>query len=136
VRRAQPEQVLQRQIAQFLAVALDGNSWFSSLPLGGGGKLRGAILHGLGVKRGLPDMLVVNDGRVVWLELKSAKGRISEGQQECHAALARARCPVAVVRSLEDAIDALQRAGVPLRIAGETTPGVTRDPLALREVAV
>lgn len=117
MRRAKPEQALQRQIAQFLAVALDGNSWWSSMPLGGGGRLRGAILHGLGVKAGLPDVLVINDGRAIWLELKSAKGRLSVGQQECHAALARARCAVAVVRSLDDAIEALQRAGVPLRIA-------------------
>ena len=114
MRRSQPEQALQRQVAQFLTLALDGNSWFSSMPLGGGGRLRGAILHGLGVKRGLPDVLVVNDGRAIWLELKAAKGRLSPGQQECHAALASARCTVAVVRSLDDVIEALQRAGVPL----------------------
>lgn len=115
MKHAQPEQALQRQIAQFLAVALDGNSWWSSMPLGGGGRLRGAILHGLGVKPGLPDMVVVNDGRAIWLELKAAKGHVSPAQQECHAALARARCPVAVVRSLDEAIEALQQAGVPLR---------------------
>lgn len=113
--RAQPEQALQRQVAQFLAVALDGNSWFSSMPLGGGGRLRGAILHGLGVKRGLPDMLVINDGRAIWLELKAAKGRVSEGQQDCHAALSSARSPVAVCKSIDDVIAALVAAGVPLR---------------------
>lgn len=114
MRKPQPEQALQRQVAQFLAVALDGNSWFSSMPLGGGGKLRGAILHGLGVKRGLPDVLVINDGRAIWIELKVGKGRVSEGQRECHLALARARCPVAVCRSLNEVIMALTDAGVPL----------------------
>lgn len=116
MRRAQPEQALQRQVVQFLAVALEGNSFFTTIPLGGGGRLRGAILHGLGVKRGLPDVLVINDGRAIWLELKAKRGFVSEAQRGCHAALASARCPVAVVRSLDDVIEALQRAGVPLRV--------------------
>lgn len=135
MKRPQPEQALQRQVAQFLAVALDGNSWFSSMPLGGGGRLRGAILRGVGVKRGLPDVLVVNDGRTIWLELKSDKGRVSPEQRECHAALASARSSVSVVRSLDDAIEALQRAGVPLR-AHLDAPPVTRDTVQLhtREV--
>lgn len=115
MRRAQPEQVFQRQVAQFLAVSLAGNSWFSSLPLGGGGRLRGAILHGLGVRRGLPDVLVINDGRAIWLELKSDKGRLSQAQQACHSDLIRARSSVAVCRCLEDVVAALNAAGVPLR---------------------
>lgn len=117
MRRAQPEQALQRQVAEFLSVALAGNSWFSSMPLGGGGRLRGAILHGLGVKAGLPDVLVVNDGRAIWLELKARNGRVSTGQQLCHNDLSRARCPVAVCKSLDDVIAALRAAGVPLRIS-------------------
>jgi hypothetical protein len=116
-RRAQPEQALQRQVAQFLDVALAGNSWWSSMPLGGGGRLRGAILHGLGVKPGLPDIAVVNDGRVIWIELKAPKGRLRAHQIACHRALSMARCPVYICRSLDDVIAALRSAGVPMRIA-------------------
>lgn len=133
-KRAHPEQTLQRQVADFLSVALAGNSWWSTMPLGGGGSIRGKILRGLGTRAGLPDLLVVNDGRAIWLELKSKNGRLSEVQQECHAALARARCPVTVCRHLDDVIAALRAAGVPLKLAGETW--VTPDPLVFRDRAV
>jgi len=106
---------LQRQIAQFLAVGLAGNSWFSAFPLGGGGKVRGAILRSMGTKEGTPDLIVINDGRAIFLEVKSYTGAVSEAQKRCHAELRRARCPVYVVRSLDEVVNALTASGVPLR---------------------
>jgi hypothetical protein len=116
VRRA-PEQALQRQIAQFLDAALAGNAWYSTIPLGGGGKVRGAILHGMGVKAGVPDMVVIDAGRATWLELKASKGVTSDEQKACHTALRQAGCAVYVIRSLDEAIIALRECGVPMRIA-------------------
>jgi hypothetical protein len=111
------EQTFHRQIADFLTVALGGTATFSTLPLGGGGQLRGAILHGLGVKPGLPDIAVWDAGRTIFLELKAPSGRLSPVQSECHTDLRRARCPVAVVRSLDEVIAFLKAHGVPLRVA-------------------
>jgi hypothetical protein len=116
-KRRAPEQALQRQIAQFLDAALAGNAWYSTIPLGGGGRVRGAILRGMGVKAGVPDMVVVDAGRAIWLELKARKGRVSDEQTACHKALRRAGCAVYVIRSLDEAIIALRECGVPLRIA-------------------
>jgi len=115
--RRAPEQALQRQIAQFLDVALGGTAWYSAIPLGGGGRVRGAILHSTGTKEGTPDMCVVDAGRVLFLELKSPKGRVSPAQEACHRALRRAGAPVYIIRSLDEAIAALRQAGVPLRVA-------------------
>ncbi len=116
-KRRAPEQALQRQIAQFLDAALGGSAWYSTIPLGGGGRVRGAVLRAAGTKAGIPDMLVVDAGRVIWLELKAPKGRLSVDQIVCHQELRHARCAVYVVRSLDEAIASLRMAGVPLRVA-------------------
>ena len=112
-----PEQILHRQIAVFLDVALAGNATWTTIPLGGGGKLRGSILKGLGAKQGFPDVMVLDAGRAIFLELKAPKGRVSPAQEACHRALRRAGAPVYIIRSLEEAIAALRQAGVPLRVA-------------------
>ena len=117
--RRHPEQALQQHVARFLTVALTGDAYFSALPLGGGGRLRGAILKGMGTAKGLPDIIVLNEGRAIFLELKAPKGRVTEAQHECHAALKRAGCPVYVCRSIDDVERALRDSGVPLRIVGE-----------------
>jgi hypothetical protein len=113
-----PEQILHKQIAAFLDVGLGGNATWTTIPLGGGGKLRGSILKGLGVRRGFPDVAIFDGGRALFLELKAPKGRVSDEQTACHKALRRAGCVVYVIRSLDEAIIALRECGVPLRIEG------------------
>jgi hypothetical protein len=110
-----PEERLHRDIAEYLTWVLAGCAWWSTIPLGGGGRLRGAILNGLGVKDGLPDMIIVDAGRALWLEIKPRKGVVSAVQKVCHEALRLARSDVAVVRSVEDTEQALLRWNVPLR---------------------
>ena len=114
-RRKQPEADFQQQVFAYLASALDGNSWFSAIPLGGGGALRGALLKKTGTKAGIPDVLVLNDGRALWLELKSRRGQLSDAQLYCHECLRRARSPVTVCKTLDQVEAALLAAGVPLK---------------------
>lgn len=120
-KRRSPEQDIQRQIAQFLDVALGGTAWYSTIPLGavGVGKTIGGILKGIGTKEGMPDMIVIDAGRAIWLEVKTYTGAVSKVQVKCHADLQRARSPVFVVRSLDEAIAALRKSGVPLKISGD-----------------
>ena len=118
-RRKQPEQIFQRQVADFLTLALPTpDAWFTTIPAGGGGKVRGAILQGMGYKAGTPDMLVIYNfrfPRVIWLELKAGRGRLSKVQVECRDDLIRAGGEWALCRTLEDVEKALRRFGVPLR---------------------
>lgn len=114
-KRQRPEEALQTAVCKFLTFALAGNSWFGAIPLGGGGRLRGATLRRTGSKAGTPDLLILNDGRAIWLELKSEKGRVSDAQLYCHEQLKRARSPVYICRSVDDVIAALTAAGVPLK---------------------
>ena len=125
-RRKQPEQILQRQIAQFLKLALPTpEAWFTAIPAGGGGKTRGGILRGMGYKAGTPDILVIYDRGssganmilldVIWLELKSPDGTLSKAQKLCRSDLITAGCKWALCRTLDDVERALKHFGVPLR---------------------
>jgi hypothetical protein len=65
---------------------------------------------------GWPDVGIWWRGRVVLLELKRGRGgALSEAQRALHPRLEAAGFPVAVVRSVPEALDAVAAAGVPLR---------------------
>jgi hypothetical protein len=70
----------------------------------------------LGALPGWPDMGVFWQSRIVLLELKRSRGgQLSPAQKALHPRLADAGFPVAVVRSVPEALDAVAAAGVPLR---------------------
>ena len=115
-RRKQPEQILQQHAARFLTLALPTpEAWFTTIPAGGGGKIRGAILKGMGYRAGTPDMLVIHAGQAIWLELKSAGGALSKAQKQCRDDLVAAGCKWALCRDVEDVERALRRFHVTLR---------------------
>jgi len=64
-----------------------------------------------GVTPGIPDVALVIGGSAYFLELKTAKGRLSPVQVDMHQRLVRARAEVAVAHSLDDAIAQLVRWG-------------------------
>jgi hypothetical protein len=69
-----------------------------------------------GLTPGAWDLLVLrNDGWFASLEVKSGKGALSDDQQEWGDWLAAGGSSTAVVRSLEEAVEALVAFGVPLR---------------------
>ncbi len=115
MRRHAPEQALQRAVGELLNFTLGGLAWWSHFPAGGGGELRGKILRGLGLKPGVPDIILVDGSRCFWLELKSKRGQLSQAQLDCHRALLRAGCPVAVIRDINEVLPQLQRWGIALR---------------------
>lgn len=124
-RRKQPEQIFQASVKDYLDLALPKpDAWYTAIPAGGGGKTRGAILKGMGYRKGTPDMLVIwkprhwkeNEGSfAIWLELKSATGKLSKHQEQCRKDLGAAGCCWALCRTLGDVERALKRFGVPLR---------------------
>ncbi len=127
--RSAPEQILQRQVAAYLSWALTPPAWFTSIPAGGGGEMRGRILKGTGYKAGCPDLMILFDGRAHFIELKSAKGVLSEAQKQIHDELRAAQCPVEVCRSLDDvrALMALDGPWWPLAACiRETKPSTER----------
>lgn len=97
------EAALHVQVATFLTHALtDPSVFWTTFPAGGGGKARGGKLKGMGLKAGVPDLLVIANGRAHWIELKTPKGRLSMTQQARHADLLNAGCYVATCRSIDE----------------------------------
>jgi len=121
-KRAQPEQIFHKAVAEFLDAALPFECWWTTFPAGGGGKARGGQLKAMGLKPGVADILVLSPRRpawrtdVIWIELKSAKGRASPEQKafaDRMYELPSAFC--FVCRSLEEVQEALDSVFVKLR---------------------
>jgi hypothetical protein len=55
-----------------------------------------------GVVPGIPDLVLIWNGRIWAWELKTATGTVSPAQREVHAAWSAQGAPVSIVRTLED----------------------------------
>lgn len=66
----------------------------------------------LGVKAGVPDLLVLRAGQLYGLELKAPGGRLSDAQREMLAELQAAGAQTAVEFGLDEALSTLERWGV------------------------
>ena len=81
------------------------------------GAKRQAILVGMGVHAGFADLLVICDGRVLFLELKAPQGRLRAEQEAFRDAVLAQGFGWALVRSIDDALGALAEHGFTTRIA-------------------
>lgn len=108
------EAAFHKQVAGFLASAVQPPAFWTTFPAGGGGRTRGARLKACGMIAGVPDILVVHNGQILGVELKTAKGRVSYVQQLAHARLRAAGAYVVTCRSLAEVEGALLGFGVPL----------------------
>jgi hypothetical protein len=71
----------------------------------------GRALKGTGMRPGFPDLICMQAGRVMFLEVKAPRGRLSASQEIFHDELQRQGMQVAVVRSQDEAVAALRGAG-------------------------
>jgi hypothetical protein len=107
--RNRPEDIIQRAVFDHLRVrSVPGI--FAFHPANGGwrSRIEAAILKGLGVRAGVPDVIAVKDGRTYALEIKSPGGRLTAAQTSAHAALRAAGADVAVSYGLDDALKRLE----------------------------
>jgi len=111
-----PENDLAVAVARALLILLPPDAVFTGWDLSNAGPVEGARKKRLGCIAGWPDCGVFWRGRVVLLELKRQRGGVlSDAQKSLHPRLAAAGFPVVVCRSLDDALAAVEAAGVPLR---------------------
>lgn len=122
-RRATPEHDLHKAVAAYLRVALKPPVFWTTFPAGGGGKARGGKLKGMGLKAGVPDILVIIPREtppftlgcvVVAIELKAPKGFLSATQTATRLDLERAGVRCRIARSADDVQHILAANGVPL----------------------
>ena len=122
MRQGTPEADAQRAIVSALRIALPRDAMVHHCAnevteAGPRGAKRQAILVGMGVHPGFADLLVISEGRVLFLEVKSAKGRLRPEQEAFRDAMLAQGFGWALVRSLDDALGALADNGFTTRIA-------------------
>lgn len=86
----QPETAIRRQVAQYLRTLGWDVTYHMAGPLS---------------RKGYPDLTALRDGRVVFIEVKTAKGRLSGHQQAVREAIEGHGGEYRVVRCLEDVAD-------------------------------
>jgi len=87
--RRQPETAILRAVCGYLRVT----GWYVI-----------RIQQGIGCHKGMSDLVCVRRGRVVFAEVKTATGRLSDWQQGFRQAIADTGGEYVVLRSLDDAI--------------------------------
>lgn len=86
----QPETAIKKQVRQYLTTL----GWYVF-----------PILQGMGAHKGISDLIAVKDGRVVFLEAKTAKGKQSDNQVKFQAEVESHGGEYRVVRCVEDVMD-------------------------------
>jgi hypothetical protein len=112
-RRSNPEGQIQRAVFQHLR-ARAAAGVFAFHPANGGYRkpVEAAILKGMGVVAGVPDIIAIKDGRVFCLELKAEGGRATDKQLECIDRLREAGAIVAIATGLDEALRKLENLGL------------------------
>jgi hypothetical protein len=107
------EQQIQRAVFQHLALR-GASTMFAFHPANGGWRssVEAAILKGVGVKAGVPDIIAIKDARCYALELKASGGRLTPVQRDAHAALIAAGATVEVAYGLDNALAQMEAWGL------------------------
>jgi hypothetical protein len=112
-----PEDELAASVASAMAYLLPSDAIFTAWDLSNAkSAVEGGRKKRMGCLAGWPDCSIWWRGRVVLLELKRSRGgQLSPAQRALHPRLEAAGFPVAVVRSVPEALDAVAARGIPLR---------------------
>lgn len=118
-KRGNPEATIQRAIVSLLRAmmpdALIHASGHEQRGHGATFARRQAQLAGMGTLPGFPDLVVIAQGRVAFLEVKSKTGSLSPAQRVFRDAVQAQGFPWALVRSADDALAAVAAAGMETR---------------------
>jgi hypothetical protein len=108
-RRASPEAAIQRCVFQHLR-ARGAPGVFAFHPANGGYRkpIEAAILKGLGVVAGVPDVIAIHEGRCYAMEIKAPGGRATPKQLEAIAAMEAAGAYCCIAEGLDAALRCLE----------------------------
>jgi hypothetical protein len=112
-RRQQREAATQRALVRHLALRGSKQCFWFAVPNGGGRHpIEAVLLKACGVRAGVPDLVIIKDGRAIGLELKVEGGRLTDAQRLAHDEMRAAGATVAVAFGLDAAIEQLMRWGI------------------------
>lgn len=108
------ESQIQSAIVKYLRAVLPKNFRCFAVPNGSQRLPNGRPANAVaGLTPGVPDLAIVGDGRIFFIEVKSKKGRLSEAQSEWgDFCIYQAMVPWACVHSVEETRHALNEWGI------------------------
>lgn len=121
------ENELHVSVANLLDWVLQPPAFWTTFPAGWGkfSGMMAQLLKRMGLKPGMPDILVFYAGGCFGIELKTGKNTVAPEQKATHAKLGAAGVQVEVCRSVEDVMIVLANSDLPLRnikLGGEIWP--------------
>ena len=115
-RRGAPEQALQKTAVQFLLKFVppppEGPFWTAINPVPSKSKAVAGLSKAMGLRAGVPDLLLVYRGLPIFIEFKAAKGTLSEAQKELLPEMEAAGANCHEARSLDEFVNLLQSYGI------------------------
>ena len=110
---SRPEDLIQRTLFQHYHARKAPGTFAFHVPNGGKRKpIEAAIMKGLGVTAGVPDIIAIRAGHTFALELKAEGGKPSEKQIEVMATMEAAGATVTLATGLDAAIAQLEAWGI------------------------
>jgi hypothetical protein len=67
------------------------------------------VLKSLGVRPGVPDLILIRDGKTFGLELKTAIGKLTSVQRTARVLMRAAGAEIEVAYGIDDALEVLRR---------------------------
>lgn len=115
--KQQPERNLHTAVAAYLTRSLPADAlWFPVPSASRRNPRQAGVMRRAGeLMPGIPDIILVYKGRIIGLELKAPKGRLSPEQKVFHERLTLSGAVVFVARSLNDVHDFLCQI-IPLKV--------------------
>lgn len=112
-RQSRSEDTIQRAVFQHLKARSAPGVFAFAVPNGGKRRpIEAAIMKGLGVTAGVPDVIAIYRGNVYALELKAEGGRASEAQLEAISRIREAGGYAAIAEGLDRALACLESWGI------------------------
>src|SRR5262249_9297869 len=109
-RRRRAEQDLQRAMLEHLELCAVPNCyWFH---VGNGGwrsPVEAKVLKSLGVRPGVPDLILIREGKTFGLELKTEIGKLTSVQRTAHVLMRAAGAEVEGAYGIDGAVEQLER---------------------------
>jgi hypothetical protein len=113
IHRRRPEAAIQRAVFQHLRARAAPGVFAFHVPNGGYRKpVEAAIMTGLGVVAGVPDVIAIHNGRVFAMEIKAEGGRATDKQLACIAALREAGAFTCIAEGVDRALACLESWGL------------------------
>lgn len=96
--------------------------WFHAMNAGKRSLFVGKKLRDAGLVSGVPDLIILKDGRMYCLELKAPKGKLSPSQIITMDRLQHCGAQVAVAKSIDEALVTLECWGILKRSVSHRVP--------------